>query len=117
MIIKTFWNLEFRKIFGERKEDILLVLADRTCRAIITSTIDKSKSAIEISNECGISLASVYRRVEILLTNKIVTPSAIISKDGKKIFFYKANINHIQTWFDINGIEVKISNFPKIKNN
>ena len=109
--------MEFRKIFGEKKEDILLVLADKTCRTIITSTIDKSKSAIEISNEYGISVASVYRRMEILLNNKIVTPSAIISKNGKKTFFYKANINHIQTWFDINGVEVKISNFPKIKNN
>ncbi|MCE9652931.1 MAG: transcriptional repressor [Nitrosarchaeum sp.] len=109
--------MEFRKIYDERKEKFLFVLADKICRTIIASTIDRAKSAIEISNENNISVATVYRKLEILLNNKIITPSAIISKEGKKIFFYKAHISHIQTCFDINGIEVKISNFPKIQEN
>lgn len=100
-------------MLGERKEEILFILADKTCRTIITSTIEKSKSAIEISNDEKICLASVYRKLPILLESKIITPSAIISKEGKKTFFYKTNVSHIQTQFDINGIEVKICNFSK----
>lgn len=97
-------------MFDEKKDIFLFVLSDKICRIIISSTTGKSKSAIEISNEEGISLASVYRRLNILLNSKIITASGIISNDGKKIFFYRSNISEIQTWFDISGIKVKVSN-------
>jgi len=37
----------------------------------------------------GVSVISIYRKLKILSDNKIVTPLAIISKEGKKIFFIK----------------------------
>ncbi|GKS67240.1 hypothetical protein YTPLAS73_07870 [Nitrosarchaeum sp.] len=102
--------MKFREICDEKKDIFLFVLSDNICRIIIRTITGKSKSAIEISNEEGISLASVYRRLNILLNSKIVTASGVISHDGKKIFFYRSNISEIQMLFDIRGIKVKIFN-------
>jgi predicted transcriptional regulator len=98
-----------RKIEDDSKKDAILeVISDKYCRAILENTLEKPKSAMEISSETKIPISTVYRRLQTLHDNKLLGISGSISNDGKKYFLYKSRIKAIATSFDGNKIEVEI---------
>ena len=98
-----------RKIEDDsRKDAILEVMSDKYCRAIIENTLDKPKSAMEISAETKIPISTVYRRLQTLHDNKLLGISGSISDDGKKYFLYKSKIKAIATSFNGRNIEIEI---------
>ncbi|MDH3191221.1 MAG: helix-turn-helix domain-containing protein [Nitrosopumilus sp.] len=98
-----------RKIEDDsRKDAILEVMSDKYCRAIIENTMDKPKSAMEISAETKIPISTVYRRLQTLHDNKLLGISGSISDDGKKYFLYKSKIKAIATTFNGSNIEIEI---------
>ncbi len=52
---------------GERKQVILEILADKYCKQILHNTLDKPKSAMDISGEKQIPICTVYRRLQTRL--------------------------------------------------
>ncbi len=98
----------------DRKDAILGVLSDRYCRAIIENTMEKPKSAMEISAETKIPISTVYRRLQTLHDNKLLNISGSISQDGKKYFLYKSKVKAIATSF--NGSYVEVEVVPNIHN-
>ncbi|MCE9652924.1 MAG: helix-turn-helix domain-containing protein [Nitrosarchaeum sp.] len=92
----------------ERKDGLLEVLSDKYCRSILESTIHKPKSAIEITAETGIPISTVYRRIQTLHDNKLLSTSGNISVEGKKFFLYKSKIRGIQSTFNDGQIEVEL---------
>ena len=107
--------LHGKEIQEETTKDTLLeILADKYSRIILESTMDMPKSAIDLSNECGIPISTAYRRVQRLHGHKLLGISGSISQDGKKYFLYKSKIKSIMTCFNNGSVEVEI--VPKSSN-
>ena len=53
-----------RKIEDDLRKDVILeVISDKYCRVILENTMEKPKSAMEISAETKIPISTVYRRL------------------------------------------------------
>lgn len=107
-------QLEGRKIEDERKNTLLEVISDKYCRAIIESTMDVPKAAIEISAQTKIPISTVYRRLQTLHDNKLLGISGSITTEGKKHFLYKSKVKAITTKFNGGNLEVEI--IPNLPN-
>lgn len=93
----------------ETTKDVLLeIMADKYSRAILESTMDVSKSALELSIDCGIPISTAYRRVQQLHTYKLLGISGSINDDGKKYFLYKSKIKSIVTCFSNGSLDIEI---------
>ena len=92
----------------DKKDAILEVMSDKYCRAILENTMDKPKSAMEISAETKIPISTVYRRLQTLHDNKLLGISGSISDDGKKYFLYRSKVKSISTKFNRNYVEIEV---------
>ena len=78
--------IQTRKVEDEKRKQVILeVLADPYCKQILQIIIDKPKSVMDITAETRIPVSTVYRRIQLLHDNKIVSISGTISDDGKNI--------------------------------
>ena len=94
--------IQSQKIVDEdRKQIILEILADKYCKQIMHNTLDKPKSAMEISGEKQIPISTVYRRLQTLYDAKLLAISGSINQDGKKYFLYKSKIRSISLKCDL----------------
>jgi predicted transcriptional regulator len=101
--------LHGKPVQEETNKDVLLeILADKYSRTILESTVDVSKSALELSKDCGIPISTAYRRVHRLHTHKLLGISGSINKDGKKYFLYKSRIKSIVTCFNNGTLDIEI---------
>ncbi len=96
----------------QRKEAILSIVSDKYCRQILNLTMDKPKSAMELSSDSKIPISTVYRRIQTLHDNKLVGVTGLISSEGKKYFLYKSKVKAITT--SCNGNEIEIQVVPNI---
>ena len=108
--------LQKRKIEdGERKDAILEILADKYCRSIIETTMEKPKSAMDIAADTKIPISTVYRRIQSLHDSKLVAISGMISDDGKKFFLYRSKIRSLSASYTGNYVEVEVvPNIPSV---
>ena len=97
-----------RKIDDERKDIILEIMSDKYCRAIIESTMNVPRSAIEISAERNIPISTVYRRLQSLHDSKLLGISGSITSEGKKHFLYKSKVKAMTSVFNGGNVEVEI---------
>ena len=93
----------------EKKDNILEVIADKYCREILESVMNKSKSVIEITHETNIPMSTVYRRIQNLHDNKLVATSGMITDDGKRLFMYKSKIKGIECNYDNGQLKVELT--------
>ena len=101
----------------ETAKDVLLeIMADKYSRAILESTMDVSKSALELSSDCGIPISTAYRRVQQLHTHKLLGISGSINEDGKKYFLYKSKVKSIVTCFNNGTLDIEIVPNSTIQN-
>ena len=101
--------LHGKPVQEETTKDVLLeIMADKYSRAILESTMDVSKSALELSIDCGIPISTAYRRVQQLHTHKLLGISGSINDDGKKYFLYKSKIKSIVTCFNNGALDIEI---------
>lgn len=92
----------------ERKQVILEILADKYCKQILYNTLEKPKSAMEISNEKNIPISTVYRRLQTLYDAKLLAISGSINQDGKKYFLYKSKVKSISLKCDLEVTVVEL---------
>ena len=101
--------LQGKQIQEEITKDVLLgILADKYSRAILESTMDLPKSAIELSADCKIPISTAYRRVQELHDQKLLGISGSINDDGKKYFLYKSKVKSITACFNRNSLYIEI---------
>ena len=91
-----------------RKQVILETLADKYSQNILQTIMDKPKSVTDITSETRIPVSTVYRRIQSLHDNKIVSISGTISDDGKKYFLYKSKIRSVSIISDCYSTKIEI---------
>ena len=109
--------LHGKPVQEETTKDVLLeIMADKYSRAILESTMNVSKSALELSSDCGIPISTTYRRVQQLHTHKLLGISGSLNKDGKKYFLYKSKVESIVTCFNNGTLDIEIVPNSTIRN-
>ncbi len=95
----------------ERKQIYFQILSDQFCMGIISSIIDKPKTAVEIAKITTIPISTVYRRLQFLQEHKMMKTSGGLNKDGK-YFVYQSKLKTISTFFD--GSDTWVSVTPNL---
>ena len=101
--------VQSRKIMDEDKKQVVLeILADKYCKLILHNTLEKPKSAMEISSEKNIPISTVYRRLQTLYDAKLLAISGSINQDGKKYFLYKSKVKSISLKCDLEVTTIEV---------
>ena len=81
----------------EKIQGILEIMADKYSRDLLRTTRELPKSAIRISQETGIPISTVYRRIQKLQNAGVVRVSGEINLEGKKHFLYQSKVKAISS--------------------
>ena len=91
-----------------RKQIYLQIISDQFCVGIVSSIIDRPKTAVEISKVTNIPISTVYRRLQFLQEHKMLKTSGGLNKDGK-YFVYLSKLKTISTFFDGSNMWVSVT--------
>ena len=98
----------------KQKKVIVNALLDEYSRKKLDSTIDEAKSITDIMREQDIPMTSTYRRVKLLMDNKLVkVERSMVTHDGKRYFLYLSNIKDASIRFNKGELIVEIT--PNIR--
>ena len=78
-------------------QGILEIMADKYSRDLLRTTGEVPKSAFRISQETGIPISTVYRRIQKLQDAGVVRVSGEINLEGKKHFLYQSKVKAISS--------------------
>ena len=92
----------------EKIQVILEIMADRYSRELLRTTRELPKSAFRISQETGIPISTVYRRIQKLQDAGVVRVSGEINLEGKKHFLYQSKVKAISSKVTGEFINVEI---------
>ena len=92
----------------EKIQGILEVMADKYSRDLLRTTREFPKSAFSISQETGIPISTVYRRIQKLQDAGVVRVSGEINLEGKKHFLYQSKVKAISSKIAGEFINVEI---------
>ena len=94
----------------KQKKAIVNALLDEYSRKILDSTIEEAKSITDIMREQDIPMTSTYRRVKLLMDNKLVkVVRSMVRDDGKRYFLYLSNIKDASIRFNKGELVVEIT--------
>ncbi len=88
-------------------ENILKKLGDKHSRRILQHTMEKHKTAEEISSELGIPLSTVYRKIkELKETGLLIVEKSVVTKDGKVCDLYRSAIKGVRVHLDLQPLSL-----------
>jgi DNA-binding transcriptional ArsR family regulator len=91
------------------RESIAEAMSDPQLRRIISATLTKSKSAIEIASELGIPIRSVYRHLRTLKGLGILTvQNQLILEKGGKETLYRSMVRAVIIRCEAENLEVDL---------
>ena len=91
------------------KRAVLWALADEEALRIMTSTIWKPKSVVELIRECNLPHTSAYRLVnEMRDSGLLIADSQVLTEDGKKYSLYKSAFKSMTVRFERGEVEVEV---------
>ncbi|GEM_PF-1892442 len=76
----------------EIPEPLLKILSETSAIRILRSAT-LPKNAYQLSQECDVSLTTIYRQIKRLNDKKLLVVSGSIDKSGKKHFIFKSKKN------------------------
>jgi len=87
-----FTGAVIRAVEGNRSvEDVLDTIGDDYARQILAALSRESRPAKELAETCDISLPTVYRRLEQLEAQALVTSHAETDNNGNEFQLYECN--------------------------
>ncbi|WP_223302189.1 helix-turn-helix domain-containing protein [Haladaptatus sp. R4] len=91
---------------------ILSLLGDEHVQTILAVTSEQSMSANELSDTCGISLPTVYRRIQELVEYDLLSEQNKIAPDGNHYKKYEAAVERIDVQLQQGTFAVNIEEQP-----
>jgi predicted DNA-binding ArsR family transcriptional regulator len=100
-----------RRIDAEHSmEELLNVLGDADCRAILDATSDGALSAKEVSETCELPISTTYRKLDLLTDVGLLEERTRIRYSGKHISEYCRSVTDVVVSIDANGnMELEVS--------
>ncbi len=92
-------------------EDILDTIGDQHARTVLAAISREPRSAKELSEECDLSLPTIYRRLEILEEHDLVTERTTVAEDGNHYNIYECNFD--STVIQLEDEEYKVRIYRK----
>lgn len=93
---------------GRVIEDILKTLGDEQARTILAAISQDSQSAKELADNLDFSLTTVYRRLELLEENELITARTELADDGNHYKVYECNFSKTVISLDDGEYEVQV---------
>lgn len=90
-------------------ETVFELLGDDYVRDILVATYTEPMSAKELSEACGMSLPTVYRRVEDLTDHDLLLERTRIVADGHHYTTYEANLEGLRVDLTPEGFLVELT--------
>ena len=90
-------------------EEVFELLGDAYVRSILAETYEEPMSAKELSEQCGMSLPTVYRRVEDLTDHGLLLERTQIVADGHHYTTYVANLEGVTVDLTPEGFRVNVT--------
>ena len=91
------------------KQRILAALADHYSRNILTATIERPMSALELSKEYNIPVTTIYRQIEELVqAGLLAAVQAGRSKEGKWYDLYRSLLRSINVSFENGNVVIEV---------
>lgn len=75
------------------RNDLLSALGDPECRRILHLTRAQSMTAAELSAALGISLSSIYRKLQLLSDSSVLSESLRLSNGGHHLTQYRCRVD------------------------
>jgi len=92
----------------EHSGELLALLGQERVRQILAATSRKALSAKELSEECGVALSTVYRRVEEMVARDLLIERTRLEADGSHHSVYEANVDHLGVTIEDGAIDVTV---------
>jgi predicted ArsR family transcriptional regulator len=93
----------------EDVREISALLADETTQQMLIETTTKPMSADELSDACGVSPQTVYRRLEDLKAYEMVEEEVKIDDDGHHYKVYAATLDRVVIKLTSDGFSIDLS--------
>lgn len=91
-----------------RVEDVLDTIGDNYARQILAAISREPRPAKELADACDISLPTVYRRLELLEEQELVTSHTAIDDDGNEYQRYECNFESTVISLENDKYDVRI---------
>lgn len=90
-------------------EAVAALLADETARRILVETRSQPMSAEALSERCGVSQATIYRRIEDLNEQNLIVEQTHPDEDGHHYSVYSAKLDRAVVEVTEDGCELTLS--------
>jgi DNA-binding transcriptional ArsR family regulator len=74
-------------------EEILDTMGDQHARRVLIALSQSEKSAKDLRDETGLSLPTIYRRIEMLKEHDLVGEKTIVAEDGNHYRVFECNFD------------------------
>lgn len=88
--------------------DLFALLDDEYARSILAATSQTSMTATELSEQCEMSLSTIYRRTEQLEQCGLLTTELEVDPDGNHTTIYSAALQRLTVELDDGAYDVNI---------
>lgn len=102
---------QIHAVANERSiQELLDVLDDADCRAILDATSDTALSANEVSETCELPLSTAYRKLDLLTNTELLDERTRIRRSGKHASEYSRSVSDVVVSISTHGeIELEVS--------
>ncbi|WP_435116539.1 helix-turn-helix domain-containing protein [Halolamina sp. C58] len=88
--------------------ELLAVLDDPDCRAVLEVTGEQPLSAKDIVERCDIPSSTAYRKIDRLVEVGLLREGVRIRSSGKHASEYRRSVDHVELSIDDDGTEARV---------